>query len=157
MPHYADGTEAKVGDQVTGKLYNSEGIKAGVIISITPGQESCNAQVQFSEAKPIAEDAVMPEAPRMCLRAPVEPHSPFSRIVKGEQHGSSGPQFVVFQCCTNPAEDYIPLRHGPSDGSAWSNHAWEIHSEEPLTISPSLLCTACKVHGFIRNGVWVPA
>lgn len=100
MPHYADGTEAKVGDQVTGKLYNSEGIKAGVIVSITPGAESCNAQVQFVEAKPII-DAVMPEAPRMCLHgkgAPDDSHAPFARIVKGEQHGSSGPMFVVFQC-----------------------------------------------------------
>jgi len=59
--------------------------------------------------------------------------------------------------CSNPAEDYIPLRHGPSDGSVWSNHAWEIQSEEPLTISPSLLCTACKKHGFIRGGAWVEA
>jgi len=96
MPHYADGTEAKVGDQVTGKLYNSEGIKAGVIISITPDQESCNAQVQFTETKPIV-DAVMPEAPRMALFSK-DGESRLTRIVKGEAHGSQGPEFVVFQC-----------------------------------------------------------
>lgn len=101
MPHYADGTEAKVGDQVAGKLYNSgPEPKAGVIISITPGAESCNAQVQFVEAKPIV-DGVMPEAPRMCLHgkgAPSDSHAPFARTVQGEQHGSSGPLFVIFQC-----------------------------------------------------------
>lgn len=34
--------------------------------------------------------------------------------------------------------------------------AWKVESWEPLTISPSLLC-GCGDHGFIRNGVWVPA
>ncbi len=97
MPHYADGTEAKVGDQVAGKLYNSEGIKAGVIISITPGQESCNAMVQFTEAKQIGADAVLPEAPRMAIFSK-DGESRITRIVKGEQHGSVGPDFVLFQC-----------------------------------------------------------
>lgn len=58
--------------------------------------------------------------------------------------------------CTNPAEDYIPLRTGPATGP-WSAAAWLVEQAEPLTISPSLLCTACKRHGFIRNGLWVPA
>lgn len=92
MPHYKDGTEAKVGDQVTGKLFNTDGVRAGTIISITPGVESCNAMVQFTLALPIA-NAVMPEAPRMNLSG-----GGSSRIVKGEQHGSAGESFVVFQC-----------------------------------------------------------
>lgn len=58
--------------------------------------------------------------------------------------------------CTNPAEDFIPLRRGAPTGP-FSAAAWEIHSEQPLTISPSLLCTACQRHGFIRDGKWVPA
>lgn len=33
---------------------------------------------------------------------------------------------------------------------------WNVESWEPLTLSPSLLCTACGDHGFIRNGKWEP-
>lgn len=58
--------------------------------------------------------------------------------------------------CTNPAEDFIPLRSGPAMGP-FSAAAWLIEQAEPLTISPSLLCTACQRHGWIKNGVWVPA
>lgn len=97
MPHYENGTEARVGDQVSGKLFNTDGIRAGTIISITPGVESCNALVAFTMALPI-EGALMPEMPRMCVGRGGEPGSGFSRIVQGEQHGSSGPKYVLFQC-----------------------------------------------------------
>lgn len=33
---------------------------------------------------------------------------------------------------------------------------WQVHSWDPLTISPSVLC-GCGDHGFIRNGRWVRA
>lgn len=33
---------------------------------------------------------------------------------------------------------------------------WTVESWEPLTISPSVLCS-CGDHGFIRQGQWVPA
>lgn len=38
-----------------------------------------------------------------------------------------------------------------------SKGRWELHSLEPLDISPSLLCVTCGDHGFIRAGKWVPA
>ena len=94
MPHYADGTEAKVGDQVTGKLSNSEGVKAGVIISITPGHESCNAMVQFTEAAQILLDGegevALPKTPHMAIGQ--------TRLGRGEQHGDTGPAFMLFTC-----------------------------------------------------------
>ncbi len=34
---------------------------------------------------------------------------------------------------------------------------WQLESLDPLTVSPSLLCTGCQHHGFIRTGRWVPA
>ncbi len=34
---------------------------------------------------------------------------------------------------------------------------WVVERWEPLTLSPSLLCTACGDHGFVRGGRWVPA
>jgi len=37
----------------------------------------------------------------------------------------------------------------------WAD-AWDLLAEEPLTMSPSLLCRACGHHGFIENGKWRP-
>ena len=33
----------------------------------------------------------------------------------------------------------------------------DVLQDEPLTLSPSLLCRACGDHGFIREGKWVRA
>jgi hypothetical protein len=35
--------------------------------------------------------------------------------------------------------------------------AWRVLSEDPLTLDPSVKCTACGNHGWIRNGRWEPA
>jgi len=95
MPHYSDGTECKVGDQVTGKLFNSgDAPKAGVVISITPGAEFCNAMVQFTEARTVDVDAPDPAPPRMALSV----EHAVARTVRGHQHGSSGPAFRLFTC-----------------------------------------------------------
>lgn len=34
--------------------------------------------------------------------------------------------------------------------------SWTVHSWEPLTLSPSLVCH-CGDHGFVRDGCWVRA
>lgn len=34
---------------------------------------------------------------------------------------------------------------------------WTLEQEDPLMISPSVLCRGCGLHGFIREGKWVPA
>lgn len=34
---------------------------------------------------------------------------------------------------------------------------WTVEQADPLTLSPSILCRTCGNHGFVRNGVWVPA
>lgn len=46
----------------------------------------------------------------------------------------------------------------PGVREAFPNHpVWTLVSLDPLTLSPSLLCTACGHHGFIREGRWVPS
>lgn len=51
MPHYADGTEAKVGDLVRGKGYNVRGLDGelaeivGLVHRVNPGANQCNIQV----------------------------------------------------------------------------------------------------------------
>lgn len=37
-----------------------------------------------------------------------------------------------------------------------NRETWTVENWDPLTIHPSLQC-ACGVHGFIRDGKWVPA
>ncbi len=49
------------------------------------------------------------------------------------------------------------------EGRAWAKSfegkiaTWKVEQEDPLTLSPSLLCRACGDHGFIRLGKWVRA
>lgn len=33
---------------------------------------------------------------------------------------------------------------------------WDKVQDEPLTITPSILCRTCGLHGYITNGEWVP-
>lgn len=49
------------------------------------------------------------------------------------------------------------------EGRSWARSfeariaTWTIESDEPFTLSPSILCRACGDHGFIRGGKWVRA
>jgi len=100
MPHYADGTEAKVGDQVYGKLYNTPGIRAGTIISITPGVESCNAMVGFlavMEEPPGAVPQGVGSPARMAVHEG-QAATLRTRIIRGEAHGSAGQSFTLVEC-----------------------------------------------------------
>ena len=45
-------------------------------------------------------------------------------------------------------------------GRAWAIgfqgaiQTWVVEKDEPLTLSPSILCKSCGDHGHIRNGKW---
>lgn len=40
----------------------------------------------------------------------------------------------------------------------WPEHSrWKVEKEDPLTLSPSVLCMRCGDHGFVRDGKWVRA
>jgi hypothetical protein len=56
---------------------------------------------------------------------------------------------IIFD--TDQARAAVPEHFG--NGRA----VWQLHSLEPLDVSPSLLCRTCGHHGFIRQGAWVPA
>lgn len=47
---------------------------------------------------------------------------------------------------------YIPVKNDD-----WPKEGWDLLSETPLTVSPSLLCRVCNNHGFIQGGRWIPA
>jgi len=36
-----------------------------------------------------------------------------------------------------------------------TEHGWQIQSTDPLTVTPSILCSGCGTHGFITAGSWV--
>lgn len=60
------------------------------------------------------------------------------------------------------ADGAICMGHVHFDGEAVRKvfpgaSIWQVQSQEPLTLSPSLLCCACGDHGFIRDGKWVRA
>lgn len=42
-------------------------------------------------------------------------------------------------------------------GGGRNRPMWKVEQEEPLTLSPSILCLQCGDHGFIREGRWVTA
>jgi len=41
------------------------------------------------------------------------------------------------------------------DPNAPNSRVWHIDEEEPLTLSPSIQCPKCSLHGYIREGRWV--
>lgn len=45
MPHYKDGTEAKLGDVVKGKGYNIKHEITGVLVGLKPGEKVCNVTI----------------------------------------------------------------------------------------------------------------
>jgi hypothetical protein len=115
MPHYKDGTEAKVGDQVIGKLYNTAGVRAGTIVSISPGADACNAQVAFVEpvlidgdpanrwqeleAQWLEGDPLSAKVPKMAVWGSRAARSgPLFHTYRAEHHGASGPAYALFEC-----------------------------------------------------------
>lgn len=50
MPHYADGTPARIGDQVVGVPYNTQGKQiVGIVAGLIPGTDACNLRVVYHE------------------------------------------------------------------------------------------------------------
>lgn len=52
----------------------------------------------------------------------------------------------------------------PFANRAWANSfepgaiaTWDVQNDDPLTITPSILCRACGDHGYVTNGRWVKA
>ncbi|HEX7687366.1 MAG TPA: hypothetical protein VF453_06655 [Burkholderiaceae bacterium] len=67
--HYKDGREAKVGDLVKGKVYNTPGVVVGVMLGITPGAPTCNCRVgivRYRDAGDIGK-VEQPYAHAVCL------------------------------------------------------------------------------------------
>lgn len=61
----------------------------------------------------------------------------------------------------------VVVHRRPDNGEeCWASCHWgypgkseqhELVSMDPLTVAPSLDCPECGLHGYIRDGKWVPA
>lgn len=61
------------------------------------------------------------------------------------------------QTCVGAVNFDVPQEYKDRWGGWGTRRAyWQVESLDPLTISPSVLCS-CGDHGFIRNGEWVAA
>ena len=53
MPHYADGSPAKIGDHVIGMGYNVKHPISGIVVGVIEGSESCNLRVAYIDQQPV--------------------------------------------------------------------------------------------------------
>lgn len=61
--------------------------------------------------------------------------------------------FVLHQHPTGALCEGLVLFDVP--GNEGRRTLWQVHSWDPLTITPSVLRTDCGLHGFITDGRWV--
>lgn len=47
--------------------------------------------------------------------------------------------------------------HDPGMSVLGVTGTWKATQRDPLTVMPSINCTSCGCHGWIRDGKWVPA
>lgn len=100
--HYRNGREAKVGDRVVGRCFNTKGLVAGTLVSLTPGPDACSAKVGFLKTFPVTEvtnasfeaAGFVGTTDRVCA------------IQGTEQHGMYGPLAV-----TKYVEDYSEAKN----------------------------------------------
>lgn len=81
-------------------------------------------------------------------------HSAVLRYVDGELWG------LAYEHLKPGGEQCIRASWIPfdiRDGEARLAGGWTLHSVDPLHVEPSILCTVCGDHGFIREGRWVRA
>lgn len=56
-----------------------------------------------------------------------------------------------------PCESFIIITSDVQRRIEPGRPTWQLISEDPLHVEPSLLCKTCGDHGFIRDGRWMPA
>jgi hypothetical protein len=80
----------------------------------------------------------------------IEYHTCQGGSCNGEDHYGAGPGM----CGGGVMFDLPGVREAFPHRALWTVQSWE-----PLTLSPSIACgcKGCTHHGYVRDGVWVPA
>lgn len=118
-------------------------------------------RTQRDEAKAKAARRARREEPA-AVKPPVDPGEADRLIDLGSEHWAvpmyrDGVLFGVDEWHRNQRGEWcsgwVPIKTaGRTD-----DRYWDLVSEQPLTLSPSLQCTACPSHGWIRDGAWTDA
>ncbi len=58
-----------------------------------------------------------------------------------------GVHFEWEHTCAGGRRDVVLMPH--------SGGTWRVVQTEPLTVEPSINCTRCGTHGWVRDGAWV--
>lgn len=103
MPHYQDGTPARVGDVVRGKGYNVRGPDGqlreiiATVLQVTPGSDHCNVQLAYLDVVELAADVRLPQCehfePKGLLHSDyhTDPKAPRHRLVRARlEYGEAG-------------------------------------------------------------------
>jgi hypothetical protein len=86
----------------------------------------------------------------VCTKDPIEDCGSGVRIERRYLDGVLDGIAWWHTCGGSEREDYMGMQPAWPDG-------WTVEQAQPLTLSPSILCRVCNLHGFIRDGKWVPA
>jgi hypothetical protein len=105
--HYKNGRQAKVGDAVVGRTFNTGNRAiAGTLVTLTPGPDACSAKVGFLETRTVSAMSAMHGAGLHVVS------------VQGtEQHGNAGELEVIFY-----REDYTECKNLLHADDAFSAH-----------------------------------
>jgi hypothetical protein len=147
--HYANGREAKVGDHVVGKTYNQPDVVAGTLVSLTPGPDTCSAQVEWRRAV-VLDDAetaqqAMGRVRTVLMRGQGEVEV---TLRHDQQHGTVGHAVAIVLCrdythasnLLHAADAYHGIRDVKPCGTCGvvdEPGAGHVHaSEQPAPVSP---------------------
>ena len=76
------------------------------------------------------------------------------QIVGYTQGGVPGPAGLLERhACVDGYQHVGMLPYDRGQGGP----VWRVLAEDPTTIAPSVLCRQCGLHGWIRDGQWMPA
>lgn len=97
--HYANGREAKVGDYVVGKSYNQPDVIAGTLVSLTPGPDSCSAQVEWRRAIVLDDKETAQEAMGRMRTVQMRGQGEVEVTLRhDQQHGQLGHAVAIVLC-----------------------------------------------------------
>lgn len=71
-----------------------------------------------------------------------------------------GYEFLSIEFRLSDDGEHAYFRHVCNDGE-WvectlPNGTWKVEQKSPLTVTPSIVCTDCGLHGRVTNGRWKP-
>jgi hypothetical protein len=65
------------------------------------------------------------------------------------------PSFIVVEANNATHVWFEHHCRGEMLGNSLPNMIWHITSREPLSVTPSIHCQQCGLHGWIKEGMWV--